>query len=364
MKIFYKSILLLFISFLCSCSTQHSSSYFSSRVDVEELQMPPNLSMPENTDNYKMVSNPKIINNYKIDKLENMKIVQKGSALYLQILNKHVDDLFPTMTSFLIQMGLSIKVQDKSIGLIQTNWAKLNNTVDETGIRYFFDWVGWGNMYSLDSQYSFRINLWQNENDVIIFVTDYQMNEVYPNCKIDTNQKVALSDYQNTKWMPIPPNPQIELDFLIHYMKFLGFNDKEIAINKKEMATIEQENNRIKIENNILLINSTFDNSWYQVALALERVGLGINDKNREKGEFYVYQLLSNVENPDPGAFIRWFKKDKNQLKQPEAKYIVKLVSIGDKTQITIIPINKEKSSKDTNDAITKYLQLLKKELE
>lgn len=361
MKVFYKSILPFIIIFLCSCSTQHSSSYFSSKIDVDELQMPPNLSMPENTDNYKMVSNPKFMNNYKIDKLENMKVVQKGSALYLQISNKHVDDLFSTMTAFLIQMGLSIKVQDKSIGLIQTNWAKLNNTVDETGIRYFFDWVGWGSMYSLDSQYSFRVNLWQNENDVIIFVTDYQMNEVYPNCKMNTNQKVALSDYQNTKWMPIPPNPQVELDFLLHYMKFLGFNDQQISVNKKEIVELQKENSIIKIENNTLIINNSFENSWYQVALALERVGLGINDKNREKGEFYVYPLLSNVDNPDPSALTRWFKKDKSQLKQPEAQYIVKLIPTGEKTQLLIYSINKDKPLKDVN---AKYLQLLKRELE
>ena len=184
---------------LSACSTNSIDSqgeYSAANArQTSNLTMPPGLTAPETNSDYKMLSTKQVQEGYALNQVKDMQIVQGGSERWLVVNGKSVNEVWPMMQAFINQQGYTIKFQNKNVGLIQTEWATRSTTVPETGVRALFDWVGWGNMYSLQSQYMYRITLWQNESSTHIFVTDYQMNEVYPGCVINNNQSILLHGF-------------------------------------------------------------------------------------------------------------------------------------------------------------------------
>ncbi|MCC2625216.1 MAG: hypothetical protein K0R14_1089 [Burkholderiales bacterium] len=359
-------VILLALSACSNMSTQpeYSSGYARSSSD---LTVPPGLSSPDVSGGMKMLPASTVNEGYSLNQVKDMQIVQGGSERYLIIKGKSVNQVWPMMLAYLNQAGLSVKYQNKTIGIIQTDWASKNNTVKENDIRAFFDWVGWGSMYSLRSQFLFRINLWENNGDTQAFVTIYQMNEVYPGCTkyLGQNIHVSSSDNQIPIWMPLPPDPKMELEFLMKFMAFAGLNKEQVKQVEKQVAAAAATGPKAaSLQGTILVINDSLDRAWWRSGLALERVGLGISDKNRSIGEYYVYPLQSQVSNPEPGFLDRWFGNNKNSLQVPKPIYTVKLVSKSATVTTLTIQLYSGAQDKDFAKHQTKYLNDLLKQLE
>lgn len=360
---------LIIILALIACSDLNTQAEYSSASarPTADLTVPPGLSSPDVSGGIKMLPASEVTEGYSLNQIKDIQIIQGGSERYLLIKSKTVNEIWPMMQAYLNQAGLSIKYQNKTIGLIQTDWASKNNVVKEKDVRAFFDWIGWGSMYSLQSQFMFRINLWQNNGDTEVFVTVYQMNEVYPGCAKYLNQDIHVlsSDSQVPIWMPMPPDPKLELEFLMKFMAFIGLTPAQVKqVESQTLAAAAIGPKAAMLQGSTLVINDSFDRAWWRTGLALERVGLGVTDKNRSLGEYYVYPLQAQVDNPEPGIFDRWFGTNKNNLQIPKAIYTVKLMS---KTAVVTdlnISLYNGAVDKDFTKHQSKYLNDLLKQLE
>lgn len=329
---------LLLIAGCSSLTTQADYGAAKSR-GSSDLIVPPGLSAPDSNSTYKMLSTGDLNDGYQLNKISDMQIIQGGSERWLVVKNKSANQVWQMMIAFLNQQGINIKYRNQTVGLIQTGWVAKDTVMPETGVRAFFEWAGMGSQYSLDAKFMFRVNIWQNGSDTQVFVTNYEMDEVYPNCVRNLNQniKVAPSDAQATKWMPLPPNPQMELSFLTQFMAFAGLSPEEVKQVVVQAEAQESATPQAVVMGSTLVIDDQFDRAWWRTGIALERAGLGITDKDRSLGEYYVYPLLANIDNPDPGFFDRWFGSDKSKLEMPKAKYTIKLVADGNKTNLTLL---------------------------
>lgn len=365
-KLFIIVSCVLFVGACSTTDTIDSQAEYSSASPRSSttLVMPPGLTAPDNTAGYKMLDNQQLHDGYLLNQAKDMQIMQGGSERWLIIRKKTVDQSWPMMLGFLNQQGLNIKNQNKNIGMIETDWSIQDTTVPETGVRQLFDWMGLGKMYSLRSLYKYRINMWQNESDTLVFVTNYQMNEVYPECVTNLNQTIQVqpSDNQATKWMPLPPNPQLELGFLVQFMGFAGFSHEQVKQVVASASVVESANEEAYLQGTTLVINDQFDRAWWRTGIALERAGLGIADKNRSLGEYYVYPLQSTVENSEPGFFSRMWGDDKSALQMPQAQYTIKLQESGNQTSLTM-SMYKDAVDKDFIKHEKNYLQDLQKQL-
>ncbi len=396
----YRVIFLSYVLILCSaCSTytDPNTRYNShSNRTTDNLIVPPDLESPNLNDNFKLSKPNKL---YVLDQIKTAHIMTSGAERLLVLDNKNVNEVWQYVLSFLQEEGLSVKYQNQSVGQIQTNWANKNIVVHETGIRSMFTWFGLGNMYALKSQYMFKITLWQHDNNTEIFVSNFQINEVYPGCFNAKNSTIETSDHQVTKWMLMPPNSQLELDFLLNFMSYIGANNntsdtvdnKNQVVNQQELNKNITKNNASDVTNNnkaaylvrdaqqqkMIIINDEFDRAWWRLAIILERIGLGIVDKNRSKGEFYVYPLKSQLETPNNGFFDNIFNKSSdNNLNNIEAQYKLQLEQLTDnKLSLKLLNINdnkgsniKDVASKDSinmNNKVTdEYVESLLKQLQ
>lgn len=345
--------------------------------NTSDLTVPPGLIAPTVNDTYSMLHGVSSGGGYKLDKIEDMSIVASGSERWLVAKNTTVDKVFPMMLSYIRQQGMTIKYQNKSIGLIQTAWFNKNAVESRGASRQFFDWIGMkSGVAALPSLYTFRVNLWQNESTTTIFVTDYQMDMRAGECDVATSSKdiplanpAGLATSKDANWVSVPSDPQLELDFLLQFIAYAK-SGADVSLEKPmsgNLGMVAAGTTAVasedKLVGNKLELYNTFDRAWWRTGLALERVGLGVTDRNRSAGEFYTYPLQAEVANDDPGSFSRWFGDDKSTLQLPKAKYTIKLVSNGTVTTLTLEPYAGTAVDKDFAKKQAKYLAELANQL-
>lgn len=353
---------------LYACGSVDSQAVFTSAAprDTPNLATPPGLNSPELSTTYKMNQPSQMSGGYQINAIPGMYIANGGSQRWLVMESQTVNNVWSLALSYVNQLGLTVKYQNPTIGVIQTDWASRNTAVPQgNSLRGIFDWIGWGSMYSLNSMYMYRVTLWQDGNNVVIMDTNYQMDEEYQGCTspgITNTSSLASSEQQQTKWIPRGSNPQLELEFLAQFMSFAGMPTEEV---KKVMTQTAEKPKNAVVQNNQIIVNDQFDRTWWRTAIALDRVGLGIADKNRKVGEYDVYPLKASIDNPDPGFMSKWFGGESVEVtNEPKAVYAVKLIDKGNQTVIEFNAYGNTPDDKDFADKRQKYLSNLANQLQ
>lgn len=363
-------LLSLLIAGLTACGTTDSQAVFTSAAprDTPNLAAPPGLTAPDVSTTYKMNKPSQTqTSGYQISNVKGMYIASGGSQRWLVLESDTVNNVWPLMMSYMNQLGLTVKYQNQSIGVIQSDWASRNTAVPQgSSLRGIFEWIGWGGMYSLNSMYMYRVTLWQDGNNVVIMDTNYQMDEEYQGCSspgIANTSSYASSDQQQTKWIPRGSNPQLELEFLAQFMSFSGLPADEV---KKVVATVKEPVKNAVVQNNQIIVNDTFDRTWWRTAIALDRVGLGIADKNRSNGEYDVYPLKASVENNDPGFMAKWFSNESATIgNEIKSVYAVKLsTNSNNQTVINFSMYNGVPEEQDFVQKRQKYLDGIANQLQ
>lgn len=364
---FLNLISLSCILFITACSTVDSQAVYNSAQPrtTDTLATPPGLNPPDLSSSYKMTE-PQFQTAYKAANISGMSIKSGGSQRWLVMESQTVNKIWPEMMAYVSQLGLTAKYQNKAIGLIQTDWATRNTKVPQgLSLRGLFSWVGLGSMYSLDSMYMYRITLWQDGNNVVVMATNYQMDEVYEGCGnqgLSTTSSLASSDTQRTKWIPRPSNPQLELDFLAQFMVFAGMPDDQVKKAVVQVKALPKETNLV---NDQLVVKDQFDRAWWRTAIALDRVGLGVVDKNRSNGEYYVYPLQSQIDNPDPGFLNKWFGSSESAgTARLKPLYTIKLTPSGNNTIVALHLYDSQSQDKKFAEHQKKYLDGLAAQLQ
>ena len=100
---------------------------------------------------------------------------------------------------------------------------------------------------------------------------------------------------EDWNWMPSPPNPQLEAEFLEKLMVALGTPAPAAA---QAIAAETNSPDRARIDKSTegaqLVVDDTFDRAWRRVGLALDRTGFTVVDRDRSKGLYFV-----RYANPD-----------------------------------------------------------------
>jgi len=108
--------------------------------------------------------------------------------------------------------------------------------------------------------------------------------------------EVLTADMKNFKWQLRANDPELEAIMLQRLMVRFGAKDVQAAsaVAAVSAATSVPEpagTARLQEAPNggvIIVMNDAFDRSWRKVGLAIESAGLAVEDKNREKGTYFL----------------------------------------------------------------------------
>jgi outer membrane protein assembly factor BamC len=198
------------------------------------------------------------------------------------VVQEHPEKLWPLVRDFWQERGFLIKYEVPEAGVMETDWAENRANIPQDFIRgalgRFADQV-----YSTAERDKFRTRLERTSDGKAteIYISHRGMQEVYT-----TTQR---GNDGQTIWQPREADPGLEAEFLRLLMVRLGVQDERAKL--AAAAPAQQLRAEIRAAGDgaeQLQVNEPFDRAWRRVGLALDRIGFTVEDRDRQKGLYFV----------------------------------------------------------------------------
>ena len=146
-----------------------------------------------------------------------------------------------------------------------------------------------------------------------------------------------------TKWQPRPADPDLEAEFLRRLMIRLGAKEDSA----KQILASAPQNLRASLSKQAdgserLDVLEPFDRAWRRVGLALDRVGFTVEDRNRQKGLYFVRYAdpekdmeKANADKPGLLSKLAFWKSDSTKVTAEQ--YRVLISQSGEKSQVQVL---------------------------
>jgi outer membrane protein assembly factor BamC len=293
---------------LASCGTLVSDKridYGAAALKVPALEVPPDLTTPASDDRYKVPQvqgDAATYSDYSKGGAQSLAAVlpevpgvhmERNNAERWLVVKDKPENVWPVIKTFWQENGLNIKSEDPAAGVMETDWVENRAKMPDAGFQNENDLTFSNNVYSVGERDQYRTRLERSKDGAStdVYITQRGMEEVFSN------------DKRVSKWQARSNDPEKEAIMLQRLMVRLGVDKTKAA---KEVAAVGTKAEtspallaapepvglsslrEIPGGSTIIVVNDAFDRSWRKVGLAIESAGLAVEDKNREKGIYYL----------------------------------------------------------------------------
>jgi outer membrane protein assembly factor BamC len=364
------------LAVLSACASDSGVDYKKAGT-LPPLEVPPDLTAPARDNRYAVPESARssaTLSGYQAERrdqparaagaanvlpeVERMRIERAGTQRWLVVQGEPPEKLWPVVKDFWQESGFLIKMENPEAGVMETDWNETRPKVPEGAVREFLGKI-LESLYSTSERdkYRTRLDRAPDGQSTEIYISHRGMQELY------TTREPTASTPGQTAWQPRPPDPELEAEFLRRLMVRLGARD-ETAKQLAAVAAPQQRADIIKANDGTerLQVHEPFDRAWRRVGLALDRVGFTVEDRDRQKGLYFVRYADPEVEMnaKDPGIFGRiagWFSSDS---KVKAAQYRVQVTQEPAGSQVYVL----NKDGKAENSKTTqRILALLHEQL-
>ena len=363
---------------LSACSTSLSTGkidYKSAR-EIQPLEIPPDLTAPTPNNRFAIPSldpnaNKTTYSEYSAERTpattqassgvasqkspDTMHLERAGESRWLVVPGQQ-DKIWLSVKDFWLEMGFVLDTEKPDLGVMETDWAENRAKIPQSFIRDTLGKILDG-LYSTPERDKFRTRIEKGvqPNTVEIYVTHRGMQEIYPNEAKD-----------QTIWQPAPPNPDLENEMLRRIMVKLGATEQQsketigaAKANTDQRATLKQEANQT-----ILTVNEPFERAWRRVGLALDRSGFAVEDRDRNKGMYYVRYIdpdrdwRKNKDKSWTSRLAFWRSDDPAKLANTE--YRIQVQAQGEQSKVMVAT---KEGGEDQSETAKRILSVLNDQL-
>jgi len=360
---------------LSACASDTGIDYKKAGT-LPPLEVPPDLTSPARDNRYAVPDNARssaTLSGYQAERrdqparpagtatvlpeVERMRIERAGTQRWL-VVQEPPEKLWPVVKDFWQESGFLIKMENAEAGVMETDWAESRAQVPDGTVRNLlgrvFDQL---RSTSERDKYRTRLDRAPDGQGTEIYISHRGMEELY------TTREPTGDTPGQTAWQPRAPDPELEAEFLRRLMVRLGAKE-ERAKQLIASATPQQRADIVKSNDGTerLQVHEPFDRAWRRVGLALDRVGFTVEDRDRQKGLYFVRYADPEAEmgEKEKGLFGRisdWFSNDS---KVKAAQYRVQVTSETNSSQVYVL--NKDGTAERSKTA-QRILTLLHEQL-
>lgn len=321
---------------------------YKSAGQLPSLDIPPDLTAPTRDNRYVVpeIKSATTLSSYQADRnaqpkagatgvlpsVEAMRIERSGTQRWL-VVNDTPEKLWPLVKEFWQENGFLLESENPETGLMETDWAENRAKIPQDFLRNMLGKM-LDQLYSTPERDKFRTRLERNsdQKSTEIYLSHRGMMEIY------TNE--ARSE---TKWQPRPADPDLEAEFLRRLMVRLGAKEDTA----KQMMAASPQTLRASLSKQSdgserLDVLEPFDRAWRRVGLALDRVGFTVEDRNRQKGLYFVRYAdpekdmeKANAEKPGLLSKFAFWKSDSSKVTAEQ--YRVLISQGGERSQVQVL---------------------------
>ena len=273
-----------------------------------------------------------------------VRMERQGNQRWL-VIKQPTDAVWNTLRKFWVTNGFVLATDNKTLGILETEWAENRAKIPMDGLRKLFGSMI-DSIYSTAERDKFRTRIEVNaQGETEVYVSHRGVIEVY------TEERSG-----QTIWQPRATDPELETEFLRRIMLSLGSTEPqaqaavEAAIPPALSALVTQDGTQV------LTIAENFDRAWRRVGLALDRSGFTVEDRDRSKGVYQVrYVPLPDPKN-EPGFFQKLFTS-KKEAQPKQFQVLVQSVKDG-----AVVSVRDAGGAPDQTDSATGILKVLQQE--
>jgi outer membrane protein assembly factor BamC len=352
---------------------------YKSAGSLPPLEIPPDLTTPTRDNRYVVPETGKssaTLSGYQAERaqqarlgpnpgssvlpsVEKMRIERSGSQRWL-VVEEPPEKLWPLVKDFWQENGFLVNLELPEAGVMETDWAENRAKIPQDFIRSALGKLI-EQLYSTAERDKFRTRLERTGSGATeIYLSHRGMQEVY------TGQGRAVGDEGVTRWQQRPPDPELEAEFLRRLMIRLGAQEEKA----KQMVAAAAQESRAAIKKGVggaelLEVFEPFDRAWRRVGLALDRVGFTVEDRDRQKGLYYVRYAdpeaeMKKKDEDKPGLLGRLAFWRSGDPKVKAEQYRVQVKQASDNSEVLVL--NKDGAA-ESSQTTRRILTLLHEQL-
>ncbi|CAN0621971.1 outer membrane protein assembly factor BamC [Burkholderia multivorans] len=260
-----------------------------------------------------------------------MHIERDGDRRWLVVDGRTPEQLWPQLKEFWQDSGFSLKTDAPATGIMITDWAENRANIPDDWFRRtvgrVIDFA-----YSSGTRDRFRTLVSRTANgDTDISITHSAMEEMM----------VGPQGGTSSRWEERPRNPVLEAVFLAKLMEKFGLTESQAKqlLTDARPATAQAQVADTNAGAATLQLAESFDRAWLRVGLALDRTNFTVDNRDREKGLYYVRFADSMEELKRDGLFGKLFYGGPTAAK-PGKEFLVNVRAQGSGTQVAVIDTN------------------------
>lgn len=313
----------------CSSTSEYKGVYDGAQVQ-QPLEVPPDLSQPANDsaipdanvtsylgykESINAGSNDKVLHDFK-----NMRFVRDGALFWLEVKDNDIN-VWHSMRDFLTSLGFKVVYEQPALGLMQTDWKE--NRVDIPS-NWFAKMIS--KVYASEIMDSYRVHFEYDDDKQLtrVFIAHQGLREIQQG-----TDSLMVNAAADAKWVRRPSEPALEVEMLMRFMAFRGLDE---TVAKQEIAQtkiVEKAVVKAMTDGYVLEYSESFPRAWRLAGIALDRMGVLIEDRNRSAGVYYI-KLPESFELGDKSGFFS------SSNKPSKDTYLLALEDKGDNTLITV----------------------------
>ena len=301
---------------LLSCSSLQSDKRIDYRAGAKQLQkleVPPDLTSPDTDERYKVpladgtvpgtAEGVATYSDYSrggtvqgrgtgvLPEVQGVRLERDGARRWLVVSDKP-EKVWPVVKAFWQETGLIIKSEDQAAGVMETDWAENRAKIPKSAIRNVIGKL-FDSVYSSGErdQYLTRLERGKDGVSTEVYITHHGKEEVFS------------EDKTTSKWQARAYEPEMEAIMLQRLMVRFGVGEAQatsavaatgvMAAGSAPTGSTPEPAGTSSLRevsggNVIIVVNDAFDRSWRRAGLAIESAGLAVEDKDREKGIYFL----------------------------------------------------------------------------
>lgn len=357
MNVLRTGVSLVALLSLVACSSLQSDKlvdYRAGTAQAPRLELPPDLTAPEVDELYKVPQGegsatyseysksgiaPGAGGNKVLPAVPGVHLERDGARRWL-VVNEQPDKVWLVVKTFWQEQGLTIGSEQQAAGVMETNWAenraKKSKSSMLNALGTLFDTI---TLTGEKDQYVTRLERGKNGKTTEVYITHRGI------------QEAGTDEHDKPLWRPRANDPELEAIMLQMLMVQFGVSEAhakselaaggEVKLAAPAASVSEPVGSATLREidggNVIIAVADRFDRSWRRAGLAIEGAGLAIEDKDREKGIYYLQPLKIQRGWLDKLKF--WKQSDK-----PDMGYRVYVKENGESCDVTVLDPHGENS--------------------
>ena len=368
------------LALLGACSSSEemlggSKVDYKSAGKLPPLDVPPDLTVPARDERYTVPDGGRTatLSSYQAERgqakpassgemlpaTQGMRVERDGNQRWL-VVSEPPEKLWPLLREFWQESGFLLRQEQAELGIMETDWAENRATISDSWLTRTLGGL-LRSAHGTDERDKYRTRLERlPTGGTEIYISHRGMVQVY------SDSGSQIEGPLNPTWQPRPADPELEVEFLRRLMVRLGTPSEKA----QAMLATAQPPQRAALKkgldgNELLEVFEPFDRAWRRVGLALDRVGFTVEDRDRQKGMYFVRYADPEADlQSKKGAFswLAFWRSDEPKVKAEQYRVAVsaQAESSRDNSRVQVLDKN---GAVDASPTSRRILTLLHEQL-